>query len=92
MAEVSGGVPEYSSKLAFRGWDGALERVCAHRQGGDHTHLVTSGPPILSGSSVTLAEEGRDRMHNWTGAAPPPPHCHQMPGSPCCSSALPPAG
>ena len=36
------------------------------RQKGRHTYLVTSGPPILSGSSVTLQEGWGDECLLWT--------------------------
>lgn len=42
---------------------------------GTGTYLVTSGPPILSGSSETLGEERGPECLIWTqGASSPPPH------------------
>lgn len=39
---------------------------------GTCTHLVTSGPPILSGSSETLGEGSGDRMSNLDIGSPLP--------------------
>lgn len=50
---------------------------------GTLTHLVTSGPPILSGSSATLGEGDRDRVSNLDIGSPlPKTHCIQDSGQP----------
>lgn len=50
---------------------------------GTCTHLVTSGPPILSGSSETLGEERGPECLIWTqGASSPPTHWPQGSGGP----------
>lgn len=51
---------------------------------GTLTHLVTSGPPILSGSSATLGEGDRDRVSNLDIGSPlPKPTASRTQGSPC---------
>lgn len=56
-------------------------------QSHDPTYLVTSGPPILSGSSETLGEERGPECLTWTrGASSPPPDASKTlpwPRAPC---------
>lgn len=55
MSLRKGGRAHSIPAVSFRVQEGVIGRACRGGQGGDLTHLATSGPPILSGSSATLA-------------------------------------